>query len=425
MDNQQKVESQQNVASSKLFPSPKVSIIIPAYNQAQYLAEAIRSALAQTYRNYEIIVVDDGSTDDTPQVAKQFNGQVHYLRQENQGLAGARNTGIRQARGEYIALLDSDDAWQPNYLQVMTDLAAQHPEASVFYCPVVYMDAKGHELPQPGNRQVLSPEEIYSTLLRANFLVPSTILMRRSVVMEAGLFDPAFRRLQDWDLWLRLLRDRHIFVGIGEPLVRYRLHTENLSSDPGGGQRAALAMMEKLFGPDDGQWWNWNGEKRRAYGGAYRYQALSSIQHQNNWRSGAQHLRKALQADPSLSTDINLYYELALGAQPLGFRGTAQRLDLEQNAENLKKALLEVFLPPLTPEMRRVRRRTIGTAYHALGLAAYYLGSGNLSRRNLLLALRFRPELVWNNQVLSVLAKSFIGRNRVYWLCQLRKVLSG
>lgn len=404
---------------------PKVSVVIPAYNQARFMAEAIRSALAQTFCDYEIIVVDDGSTDDTPQIVKQFGGQVRYLWQENQGLAAARNTGIRQARGEYIALLDSDDAWRPNFLQVMTDLAARYPDAAVFYCPVVYMDTSGHELPQPGNRQVLLPEEIYSTLLRANFLVPSTILMRRSVIMEAGLFDPAFRRLQDWELWLRLLRDRHTFVGIGEPFVRYRLHSENLSSDPEGGQQAALGMVEKLFGPDDGQWQKWNGEKRRAYGGAYRYQALSSIQYQNNWRAGARHLHKALQADPSLSIDIDLFYELALGSQPLGFRGTSQRLELEQNAENIKKALLELFLPPITPELRRVHRRTVGTAYHALGLAAYYHGSARLSRRYLFLALQFRPGLVWNRQMLPVLARSFIGQHKVNWLRQIRKVLSG
>ena len=94
-----------------------VSVIIPAYNQARFLGEAIKSVLSQTYHNFEIIVVDDGSTDDTPLVASQFAGRINYFRQENQGLASSRNTGIRNSSGHFIALLDSDDQWLPNYLE--------------------------------------------------------------------------------------------------------------------------------------------------------------------------------------------------------------------------------------------------------------------------------------------------------------------
>ena len=97
--------------------TPRVSVVIPAYNQAKYLGDAIQSVLSQTYRDFEIIVVDDGSTDDTPLVVSQLGGNLHYIRQTNQGLAGARNTGIRNAKGSYIALLDSDDIWLPEFLQ--------------------------------------------------------------------------------------------------------------------------------------------------------------------------------------------------------------------------------------------------------------------------------------------------------------------
>src|SRR5690606_3248420 len=116
-----------------------------------------------------------------------------------------------------------------------------------------YMDAKGQNLLQAPSSHVVSPETMYRTLLKANFLIPSTIIMRRLVVLAAGLFDPDFRRLQDWELWVRLLRQGYRFIGTSACLVRYRIHDSSLSTDPAGGQRAALALVEKHFGPDDGQ----------------------------------------------------------------------------------------------------------------------------------------------------------------------------
>ena len=193
--------------------SPKVSVVIPACNQAGYLTESIQSVLSQTYNDYEIIVVDDGSTDDTRAVVERMGGGIRYVWQENQGLAGARNTGIRAARGEYVALLDSDDAWLPSFLASMMSLAKANPDAAVLYCGVIYMDQWGCYLPQSGRMRILPTHELYETLLRYNFLIPSTIVMNRSVVASAGFFDVAFRRLQDWELWIRLLKQGRTLRG--------------------------------------------------------------------------------------------------------------------------------------------------------------------------------------------------------------------
>lgn len=405
----------------------QVSVVIPAYNQAHFLADAMRSVLAQTYTDFELILVDDGSTDDTPAVARQFNGllpnRLHYIRQTNQGLAGARNTGIRSAAGEFVALLDSDDQWLPDYLKKMLQMTEEQPQATVYYCPVVYMDADGRELPQQTTGIELSPDQIYPAMLRANFLVPSTILARRQVVLEAGLFDPIFRRLQDWELWLRLLRAGHTFAGTRERLVRYRLHGSSLSSDAVGGQRAALAMVEKLFGSDDGQYQGWLEEKRRAYGGAYRYQVLSYVQRQDDWQSAAQYLRKALQVDPSIAGDINLFYELGLGAQPIGYRGTGQNLAFQDNILDLKSILQDVFRPPLSEPLAGLQRRTWGTAYYALGLLAYNLGQLSTSRRYLISALRLRPDLTPDKRAAGILLKSLMGSSNLDRLRRLRRAL--
>lgn len=405
--------------------TPQVSIVIPAYNQAHYLPDAIKSALAQTYRDFEIIVVDDGSTDETAQIAQVYGAQVRYIYQENQGLAGARNTGIRAAQGCYVALLDSDDIWLPAFLQRMMTLAQEYPEATVYYCGVCYINENGQALPQTDIGQVVPPRQMYRKMLRANFLVPSTIVMRRELIMAAGLFDVAFRRLQDWELWVRLLNRGHIFVGLAEGLINYRLHGSSLSTDPTGGQQAAMAMAVKHFGSDDGRWPSWSDEKRRAYGGVYRYHALtSSLLRQGDWSACRRYLRQAFQADPSLANDLDLFYELALGTQPLGQRGMPHQLELTSSAATIARLLEGVFDLPLDKELAEVRRRTYGTAYYALGLVAYNGAHYRLSRRFLLIAWRCWPGFWHNSKFMTTLLKSFVGRDGLSWLRQLRNLPS-
>lgn len=391
--------------------TPQVSVVIPAYNQAQYLSGAIESVLAQTYQDYEIIVVNDGSTDNTAEVATRFEPDIRYIYQKNQGLAGARNTGIRHARGQYIALLDSDDLWLPTFLEEMMALAAANPDAAVFYGGMHYIDANGSPLSQQGGIKSTPPEEMYRTLLRANHLVPSATMLKRSIVVEAGLFDIAFRRLQDWELWIRLLRQGQTFIGLDQCLLQYRIHGESLSIDPSGGQKAARMVVEKHFGLDDEKYEDWPADKRRAYGGLYRYCALSSVQRQNNWQAGAQHARRAFQSDPSLAEDLNFFYDLALGAQPPGHRGGSFQLNLEQNAAHIEQILADVFDPSADSQLQSARCQAYGAAYHALGLVAYNTGQLSLARRFLLKAIDFKPALWRNRQVVGNIAKSLMGQN--------------
>lgn len=407
-------------------PSPdglRVSVVIPNYNHTRFISEAIHSVLAQTYRSFEIIVVDDGSTDNCREVVACFGNQVCYIWQENQGLAGARNTGIRAARGELIGLLDADDQWIPGYLETMVSLATQHPKAAVYYCCAQGMDVDGHDLPQIFGGPVLSPEMMYPTLLRANYLIPSTILIRRSVIMAAGLFDQKLRSCEDWDLWLRILPGK-VIVGTSERLVRYRLHGSSLSTNPTGMQQATRAVIEKHFGPDDGQYQSWSQEKRRAYGGVYRYHLLTSIQRQNDWQAGARYLRQALQVDPTLAVDLELFYDLALGTQPPGYRGTSSELPIETNANQIIRMLADVFYQPMTPELALLHYQTRGTACYALGLVAYNVGQLALSRKCLLRALRFRPDLWRDALVVGNLVKSVVGCTGLTWLRQLQKTPS-
>jgi glycosyltransferase involved in cell wall biosynthesis len=394
-----------------LRKAPSVSVIIPAYNQAQFLDGAIKSALSQTYQDFEIIVVDDGSTDLTPQVARQFGNNIRYIRQDNQGLGGARNTGIRAAEGEFIGLLDADDEWMPPFLDKEMDKMKCTSNAAAVYCYAQGIDSEGRVLPQIFGGPAVSSEKVYHTILRANFLIPSTILIKRSVVISVGLFEQNNKLIhgcEDWDLWLRILRNNpeFIFIGIPECLVSYRLHNNSLSNNEQKMQAAVHEVIKKHFGPDDGPVKNWSIEKRMAYGGVYRYHLIASIQRSINWQAGPVLLSKALRADLSLAGDLSLFYDLALGSQPVGFRGTNEYLDIEKNAKHIVIVLDKVFT--YSTDLKKVRRKTYGTANYALGLVAYNTGKFNLCRKYLIKCLSYRPDLIFDSRLVGDLAKSYI-----------------
>ena len=399
------------------YREPLVSVIIPCYNQSRYLDRAIRSVLSQNYLNYEIIVVDDGSTDNSWEVVDAFGDKVRYIWQENKGLGGARNTGILASDAEFIGLLDADDEWQPTYLEKMMVLAQSHPEAVVYFSGAQGMDSEGKDLPQIFGR-IISSNEIYQVLLRANFIIPSTVVFRRAVIVNAGLFEEKNRGLhgcEDWDLWLRLAPS-HLFVGTAESLVRYRLHTQTFSANPGHMQNAVKAVIEKNFGLNDGKYAVWSSEKRRAFGGIHRYLALSSVQKQGNWGVAAESLDKALTMDPTLSTDLDLFYEFAFGMQSPGYRDTAYNLDLERNAEQIIHMLTGVFGE--NPQLVFLRKQTFITANYAIGLVAYNTNQRSLSRRFFFRSLVLSPKLLLDRKVVFALLKSLINSS---WIDQLKQ----
>jgi glycosyltransferase involved in cell wall biosynthesis len=387
---------------------PTVSVVIPAYNQSGYLRDAIQSVCAQTYRNFEIIVVDDGSTDDTPLIIPRLFSDVHYIRQQNMGLAGARNTGICAARGELIGLLDADDQWYPDFLESIIRLTEQFPKAAVYFSCTRCMDSLGKDLPQLLGIPLKSSADLYQTLLKTNFLIPSTVLMRKSTIKSEGLFDPNLRSCEDWDLWLRIA-PKYDMIGTTKCLARYRIHTNSLSTNLTGMHNAVRAVFEKHFGPNDGKWEQWSALKRKAYAGVYRYLAWSSVVRNNDWQSCSEYLRQALHFDPSISVDIDLFWDLALGNQPFGYRGSSYQLNLTDNKKYVGLLLKQIFNSSTDQRIKSLERQTYGTAYFALGLVAYNTRQLSQSRFFLFKALLCRPEL-WNEKRVSGnLLKSLLG----------------
>ena len=150
---------------------PLVSIIIPNYNHAQFVGDAINSVLVQDYRNIEIIVVDDGSTDDSREVIGQFGDQVKYIYQKNAGLSAARNTGIRASKGIFIGVLDADDMYEPAFINTLVGSLEANPDADGIYCGYQFVDQENNLLPQLENRPVPS-DELYGYPAGWKFLCP-------------------------------------------------------------------------------------------------------------------------------------------------------------------------------------------------------------------------------------------------------------
>ncbi|MCR4328854.1 MAG: glycosyltransferase [Patescibacteria group bacterium] len=218
-----------------------VSIIIPAYNAAEYVEEAVRSALAQTYSPCEVIVVDDGSTDSTADIVTPYaeRGEVIFIPQTNKGLASARNTGIRNAHGAYIALLDSDDMFLPEKITQQVAALEEHPEYGVCYSDLLHFvdppagARTGSMFRKFYHHRYSYPSgDIFEPLLHRQFINPLTVMVRREVIEKHGMFDESLRRSEDWDLWLRWAYAGVKFLYLNNPLAHYRIvqSGSNLSS---------------------------------------------------------------------------------------------------------------------------------------------------------------------------------------------------
>lgn len=207
--------------------APAVSVIVPAYNAGEFLREAIDSVLAQTYRDFEVIVVDDGSTDHTRDVLRIYGSAVRSIRQKNGGAAAARNCGILNSSGRYIAFLDADDVWLPAKLERQVSCLERHPQLVA-----AYSDSRDLEdgILNPESRLarfgIRASGRIFEDLLRHNFLHTSSVVVRRTALAEAGLFDASLRGSEDIDLWMRLSRVGD-FGCVDEVLAYYRRHSSN------------------------------------------------------------------------------------------------------------------------------------------------------------------------------------------------------
>jgi glycosyltransferase involved in cell wall biosynthesis len=227
---------------------PAVSIIMPAYNVAPYVGVAVRSALAQTFDDFELIVVDDGSKDDTAEIVTGLtrdDPRVRLVQQANRGLAGARNTALRAARGDVFALLDSDDTWEPEFLQAQLAILAARPEIDIVTGNGWYLDGpRNGELarPYPDTR----PDPVLASIIGDEWSVFIMSVMRRRVYTAIGPFDEEMRSNEDYDFWLRAALAGFSFARNDRPLGHYRVRSDSLSASNVRMLRGILQVYRKL-----------------------------------------------------------------------------------------------------------------------------------------------------------------------------------
>jgi glycosyltransferase involved in cell wall biosynthesis len=209
--------------------SKLVSVIIPTHNYARFIRRAVDSVLAQTYPSVECVVVDDGSTDDTPQVLAGYGDRIRVIRTQQQGPATARNAGIRSATGEFIAFLDADDRWLDHKLARQVEVLETDPSLGAVGCAVIFVNAAGdetgrHTFPTPPVPTNLE-RQLRDLACRRLWVGGSCsgVLVRRPVLDDVGLFDESLKAAEDWDLWMRLVA-KHPYRNLPEPLVQITRH---------------------------------------------------------------------------------------------------------------------------------------------------------------------------------------------------------
>ncbi len=245
---------------------PSVSVVIPAYNLARYLPQAIDSALAQSCPAAEVIVVDDGSLDETPELLASYGDRIRILRQENRGLSAARNAGAAVARGDLLAFLDADDVWLPTKLEKQIARFEADGGIGLAHCGVEEIDGSGNVIGcrLDGLEGWVSEDML---LFERGVILGggSGCVMLRSLFEEVGGCNPSLSTSADWDLYYRIARLRRVAF-VAEPLLRYRFHASNMHADIAAMEHDMMIAYRGAFDAERGRL---RGIRRRCYGNLY------------------------------------------------------------------------------------------------------------------------------------------------------------
>lgn len=304
--------------------SPSVSVVIPTYNRGNLLVQSVASVLAQTVPAAEILVVDDGSTDDTLESLAPYRDQIRYLPQQNQGVSAARNLGVREACGELVAFLDSDDVWHPRKLELQLKALARHPDLGM-------IGTRTFDWPAPALPEVAQVPPLdfvsWDRIVVRNPLVTSSLVVRRDLLHRAGPFDTRMQGPEDCDLWLRVAALAPA-ANLQAPLSGYRHVAGSLSKQAATCRRGMLMILHKL--DESGAW-----QGRRWL----RLKAYSYVHHSTAFLFGAagMHGTAALLAARSLLT------------YPLPYRSADVRSPWERPKRLILNLLRLVGLKPGEP----------------------------------------------------------------------------
>ena len=369
--------------------TPLVSVIIPVYNQAGYVSRAVQSVLDQTLTEFELIIVDDGSTDNTPQVLAGFTDpRIRIIRQPNAGLSAARNRGLKESTAALVTFLDSDDYFLPTKLEIMCGYLNGHPDVGMVAGQFIYIDDDGNTLGQPAPAQ--TPLKLPELLLE-NPICVSGIVLRANWLEHVGTFDENLRACEDWDLWLRLAAAGCSMAWIDQPVVAYRIHPGQMTQQSSRMRKAILAMFDKFFSRPDLPEPIRACRDRAIAAGLVHASAYAYLS--NECRQGAADLAEALRLDPSLAA--NQYRRLV--DMLMGWSG-------DPRAQDAGVFLRRIISNP--PDNQRGFARQLRRAAGDVMLARLFNGTRETwrdHRWDLLRAVMYKPDWLANRGVLRML----------------------
>lgn len=394
---------------------PRVSVIIPTYNSARFIAATIDSVLAQSYRDFEIIVVDDGSTDDTRRVLQPYLDRIRYIHQPNSERSVARNHALRHAAGEYVAFLDSDDLWAPEKLARQTAVLDAHPQVSLAFTRARYVDETGRPVSfcgqdfdgEPGEEVTVADYTI--PLLGGNVVAGggSTVLARRNMLDAVGGFDLDLVQSEDWDMWLRLA-GMGPFAYIPEALTSYRVYgwpkLLNRQMDPESIEQHLRIVDKNLAG-----WQGDESEKKRLRDAAQRAALLLAAlaAYQLGAVPAAQgYLRQAARVDATLNRRAGLLWLVV---------DRAKMIETDTGSYEEALAFARRTLDGLPAEMTPQRPsygQVAGWLFVSGAFQQYEKGNLPAVRSLLGRGLVRAPGALRNRGVLAMLGRSLLGRPR-------------
>jgi glycosyltransferase involved in cell wall biosynthesis len=374
--------------------SDLVSVIIPAYNQGNFLSRSIQSVLDQSYTQFEIIVVDDGSTDNTYDIVKNFvDPRIGYIYQDNKGLSGARNTGYVISTGDYLTYLDSDDLFTPTKLALQVSFLETHLEYGCVSGQILIIDENDKSI---GRMFDGRPPEKPENFLLGNPLSVHSVLTRRVWQDKAGKFDESLRSYEDWDMWLRLARLGCKFGWVDAPVSLYRFHSAQMTRIGSQMTQATFAVLDKVYSDPDLPP-SWQVLKDQAYGNA-NLRAMAQAYLAEDFLQGKAYLSQAIQLNPKL-----------VDGQAIELTNRLSALADSPKTNNPVNFLASIYanLPDELDSLRQRAPEELSKKALSVAMDAYRHQDYRIARSYLHQALKYQPTWLIKREVLAALLGTY------------------
>jgi len=349
-----------------LLPESLVSVIIPLYNQKEYVKRAIESVLKQTYSPIEIIVINDGSTDNPHEVLDKYFGKVKVIDQKNQGLAATRNIGLKNCLGEYIQFLDADDTILKDKIAKQVKILEKNKDCSLTACRAVWVDEEGKTLSV--QKKYLNKFPTIKEFLMENQFPVHSVLMKKAILLKTGLFDEKMNSYEDLDLWIRILLNGYKIICTNHVLVKYFQISNAMSSNADIMYNARMKILKKYFTVFPFK----DNFREKVYSNAY-LQSSGLMYRGKKIEKARELILKAIKLNPLILNDFYFYYDFKQFYKPINLNRKCTLNEILSSQKELLTILKQVKKMN-SPFVKQLLARAYSHYYFSLALSHLLLG---------------------------------------------------